>query len=226
MKAAELGSTSVDPLAPPVPDEEKHALIRRAIERFQRHDDREAAFRLIFETYAQVVTRFFANKGLRPEDCHDLTQETFLGIYRGLDGYEDQERFPAWLFRVATTTFLKFLRSGSTGKRKALEVPFDDQTQEGVGLVTAGRQLEGLLDEERRRRVVAAVAELPGQMRDCLTLRLCRNLAYREIALLKRLSVETVKAHLMRARRRLSEQLGDDDLGDFADRGAALRKEK
>ncbi|HUP43451.1 MAG TPA: sigma factor-like helix-turn-helix DNA-binding protein, partial [Thermoanaerobaculia bacterium] len=63
----------------------------------------------------------------------------------------------------------------------------------------------------------SAVAELPDQMRDCLTLRLYHDLAYREIAVIKKLSIETVKAHLFRARKKLEERLGDFALGDDDD---------
>jgi RNA polymerase sigma-70 factor (ECF subfamily) len=61
------------------------------------------------------------------------------------------------------------------------------------------------------------VAELPEQMRDCLTLRLYHQLSYQEIATLKRISVETVKAHLFRARKKLQERLADFTLDDPED---------
>jgi len=55
----------------------------------------------------------------------------------------------------------------------------------------------------------SAVEQLPEQMRKCLTLRIDQELKYREIATVLRLSPETVKVHLMRARQRLREELGD-----------------
>lgn len=191
----------------------------RAIRRFQggRGSDREAAFRFLYETYFHALRRFFARKGLSPDDCLDLTQETFLGIYMGLEAYEHRERFEAWLYRVATTTFLKWRRHGAAAKRAGHEVSRDDLDHpEAVG-VTPGRQLSGLLSEERRAALRSAVAELPDQMRDCLTLRLYHDLAYREIAVIKKLSIETVKAHLFRARKKLEERLGDFAWGDDDD---------
>jgi RNA polymerase sigma factor (sigma-70 family) len=63
----------------------------------------------------------------------------------------------------------------------------------------------------------AAVAELPEQMRDCLTLRLYHQLSYNEIAVIKKISVETVKAHLFRAKKKLQEKLADFALSDLED---------
>ena len=57
---------------------------------------------------------------------------------------------------------------------------------------------------------------LPPQMRRAITLRVDQDLKYREIASLLQISVETVKAHLFSARKRLREELGDE-YGDWLD---------
>ena len=192
-------------------------LVEQAVRRFQDGTDREGAFRFLYETYFPAIQRFFARKGLPPEDCLDLTQETFLGIYKGLDSYEHRQRFSAWLYRVATNTWLKRYRTDEAIKRKMEEVSRDGMENPEATLAVPGRQLDDLLDEERARALRTAVAELPEQMRDCLTLRLYQGLPYSEIATIKRISVETVKAHLFRARKKLQEQLAGFSLDDLED---------
>lgn len=187
--------------------------VGEAIARFQAGIEPEAAFRVLYETYFAALHRFFARKGCAPDECLDLTQETFLGIYRGLEGYEHRQRFAAWLYRVATTTFLKRRRRAAAAKRAMVEVSHDAMDNPEPALAAPETQLDGLIEDERRTALRAAVAELPEQMRDCLTLRLYHQLAYEEIAAIKKLSVETVKAHLFRGRKRLAERLADDTLG-------------
>lgn len=189
--------------------------IERAIRDFQAGRDREGAFRVLYETYFHPLQRFFARKGFAPDECLDLTQETFLGIYRGLKGYEHRQRFAAWLYQVATTVFLKRVRRAAAAKRSAVEVSRDGMESPEPGLAVPGRQLDRLVDRERRRTLREAVAELPEQMRECLTLRLDRQLAYHEIATIKRISIETVKAHLFRARKKLRERLAGLELEDL-----------
>lgn len=200
---------------PREPPEAGSDVIEQAIRRFQQGRDRQEAFRLLYETYFRAIERFFARKGLPPEDCLDLTQETFLGIYRGLEGYEHRQHFAAWLYRIAMTTYLKRRRKAAAAKRAAVEVSRDGMENPEATLAVPGRQLDGLLDEERWRALRAAVAELPEQMRDCLTLRLYHQLSYNEIAVVKKISIETVKAHLFRARHRLQEKLAGYALGDL-----------
>jgi len=203
------------PEEPPETETAGSALVEQAIRRFQEGQERQAAFRFLYETYFRAIERFFAYKGLPPEDRLDLTQDTFLGIYKGLAGYEHRQRFEAWMYRLAKTTFLKRLRKDKTLKRRVMEVSRDGMENPDKPLAVPGRQLDDLLEEEQRRALRAAVAELPEQMRDCLTLRLYHQLSYKEIAVIKKISVETVKAHLFRAREKLQEKLAGFDLGDL-----------
>lgn len=206
-------AVETEPSAPAVAREDDP--VARAIHRFQQGRDRDESFRLLYETYFRAIGRFFARKGFPPDECLDLTQETFLRVYKGLGTYEHQQRFTGWLYRIATTTYLKRRRSAATAKRQAVEVSRDAMDQPEQAHPTPGRQLDTMLDDERRRALRAAVRELPDQMRECLTLRLYHRLAYREIATVKKLSVETVKAHLFRARKRLQERLADYAFGDL-----------
>lgn len=184
--------------------------LAEAIRRFQQGRGRDAAFRAIHDRFFHPLQRFFARRGVSPDDALDLTQETFLRVYKGLESYEHRERFAAWLFRVATTTHLKWLRRGRAAKRDAMEISHDAEETEGpvaAAMSVSDHPLDDLLEDERRRRLHAAIGRLPEQMRDCLTLRLVHQLSYREIAVVKKLSLEAVKAHLFRARRTLREDL-------------------
>jgi RNA polymerase sigma-70 factor (ECF subfamily) len=67
---------------------------------------------------------------------------------------------------------------------------------------------EDLLAGERSRLLREAIGKLPEQMRKCLLLRVDQEMRYKEIAVVLRLSPETVKVHLFQARKRLREELG------------------
>jgi len=177
--------------------------IDRAIRSFQAGRDREGSFRVLFDTYRAPLLRFFARKGFSPEEQSDLAQETFLGIYKGLGGFRHESRFESWLYRLATTTYLKRLRAAATDKRRGREVVHDETAPPVAETRPLGDPLGGVLREERREALRQAVRELPGQMRKCLTLRIYHELSYREIASVMRIELDTVKAHLFQAREKL-----------------------
>jgi len=179
--------------------------VAKAVADFQAGVERERSFQVLFESYRRPLERFFARKGFAEDLCRDLTQETFLGIYKGLETWRPEARFGTWLFRIATTTYLKAVRSRTAGKRSGEEVSTD--AEGAVVPEVSERQLAAVLDAERRAALQAAVAELPEKMRRCLVLRIYHELSYQEVAAMLQLSVETVKAHLYQARGKLKQRL-------------------
>ncbi len=184
-----------------------------AIQALRAGQDPESNFRFVFESYHRPLQRFFARKGFPPVDALDLTQETFLGIFKGLKGLREETRFEAWLYKVATTTYLKRVRAASTAKRTGFEVEHDETILADPRGGSAGHQLQGVLEDERRQAMREAVAELPDQMRKCMTLRIYHELPYREIATMMKIKIDTVKVHLFQGRARLKAKLEQYSLG-------------
>ncbi len=190
--------------------------IRRVIERWQAGSDREAGFRTLVESYYRPVRYYFAKRGFSAEDARDLTQETFFGVYRGLRRFRREARFDTWLYQIAANTCRKALRDRHVQKRR-LEVEAKSMTDLPHDVARPGEAadaaLSGVLRKERRARLRRAIANLPVRMRTCLAMRVYQEHSYQEIAAAMRLSVETVKAHLYQARRRLKEEMSEDSPG-------------
>ena len=187
----------------------------RLVEAWQVGGDREDIFQQIFRIYYRPVYSFFSKRGFPADVCQDLTQETFLKVHRGLPAFRREARFETWLFQIAANLYRNTLRSQSTLKREAQEVPLDEATEETGGPATRGETgaLDEVLSEERCQILNHALAELPCQMRRCVELRVHQDLRYREIADLMQVSIDTVKAHLYQARQQLKSKLS----GYFAD---------
>ncbi len=200
--------------------------IRRAVERWQAGVDREASFRALVDGYYRPVRYYFAKRGFSAEDACDLTQETFVGVYRGLRRFRGESRFDTWLYQIAANTCRKALRDRHVQKRR-LEVEARSMTdlQREVSRPdeAAGVALSGVLRDESRERLRRAIDALPVKMRTCLAMRVYQELSYQEIAVAMRLSVETVKAHLYQARQRLKRELGGEP-APVTDRQRAVKE--
>ncbi len=190
--------------------------IERAVAGFRR-GEREKSFRILFDLYYRPIQRFFAKRVFSAEDRLDLTQETFLGVYKGLEGYRGEAQFGTWVFRIAYNTHWKWLRrmkSEEAGQEAASPGFGEHETGSGedaepVALSSDKDPLEQVLQDERQQLLRAAIEELPEQMRRCTELRILQDLSYREIATAMRLSIETVKVHLFQARKKLKSNLKD-----------------
>lgn len=186
--------------------------VQAIIQALQAGISTEDNFRRLCDLYGRRLYHFFSRRGFPREDCLDLTQETFLGIYRSIGSFRREAGFETWLFKVATNAYRKRLRRQAADKRAGQEVPLagEDEAEDPSRELPAPEPQPGeeALRRERSRVVRQAIERLPEQMRKCLLLRLDQDLKYREIAVILRLSPETVKVHLFQARRRLQQELG------------------
>jgi RNA polymerase sigma-70 factor (ECF subfamily) len=193
-------------------------VVLRAIRAFQAGIEQEESFRVLFETYRPAVQGFFLRRLGSLDAGHDLTQETFIRVYKGLKGYRGDAPFGAWLFRIARNV-LRSSRTGSaTARIRAREVRIEDvemelikaQAERGAdGSAGEPRALTSAMREEQRRLLRSAVEKLPPQRRRCVILWAYYELTYEQIAVVMRLSIGTIKAHLAQARQQLVHLVAD-----------------
>ncbi|MGH9930392.1 MAG: RNA polymerase sigma factor [Pyrinomonadaceae bacterium] len=174
----------------------------------------EDNFHWLFDRHYAQILRFFRRKGFPPEDCRDLTQETFVSVYKGLGALRQEEQFESWLFAIAHNVWCSLLESRSAQKRSAVvmsleaEVDADGRTPPIARLADGGGDpLNVVLEKEKLEKLREALQLLPQQMRRCAQLRVVHDLSYAEIAALMDISVNTVKAHLHQAQKALRARL-------------------
>jgi RNA polymerase sigma-70 factor, ECF subfamily len=171
--------------------------------------------RLVFHEYSRRVQRFFERKGASPDEAQDLTQETFLRVFRSEVRLDDRAELEAWLFEIARNVWANRLRARAALKRAATVVSLEEpESAEKARAVAdpasaAGEQdaLASVITREQLGTLRRALAELPDQMRQCVYLRVLADLKYREIAEVMKISIETVKSHLHQAKKRLRPML-------------------
>ncbi len=92
------------------------------------------------ERFAELVRRYqqkVFNFGMRmcgeSRDAEDLVQETFLNVFRYLEGFRYETRFKNWMFRIATTACLKKKRKPKHAPERELSLE-EFMPQEGDAL--------------------------------------------------------------------------------------------
>lgn len=182
--------------------------------------ERDDEFAQVFQDLAPSVSYFFSRRGFSPEDCRDLTQETFLKAYRGLSRFRDEAELKTWLLRIAANVWKNTLRDRQAAKRSAMRTvsleeiqtvakPLSRVVSAAPNPSSAPSPLDRVMRSEASRLLREAVEELPPRMRRCVLLRIDRGLKYREIATVLSVSVDTVKTQLHQARQRLEDGLGE-----------------
>jgi RNA polymerase sigma factor (sigma-70 family) len=155
----------------------------------------------------------FRRRGFAPEDAEDLAQETLVQAFEKIADLRQPEQFGNWLFSISVNIFRNELRRRSRHKADAPALSIDAAIdQEGAPAIAleddAPRPDDELLDKEQRQLLRRVIDQLPPQMRQCVKLRFEQGLKYRQIAAVLKISIDTVKAHLSQARKRLTDKMG------------------
>lgn len=141
----------------------------------------------LFQKYRQPLRRYFRFATGSANLADDLTQDVFLRVVRGADGYQPRGRERAWLFRIARNLL-------TDHARRQLTRP------EGVDVVA--EPIRPALQAERLS-IRAALAELPDRERHAFLLCEIGGLSYEELADVLDLSVAAVRSVLYRVRLQL-----------------------
>lgn len=188
---------------------------RRLVELIQAGIDVEANFERLFKLHVKRVRNFFAQRGFLKE-AEDLTQDVFLRVSKGIASFRLESGFKTWLFEIADHVYQNELRRRGATKRKGWEISIESGGQDEDGQPapfepppTEPKALEDVLDQERAVALSRAIQELPDQMRTCFLLRYNEGRKYKEIAVLMKISIDTVKAHLFQAKKRLKLELSE-----------------
>lgn len=136
------------------------------------------------------------------QDAEDLTQETFVRVFRSLSTYTPGT-FEGWLHRITTNLFLDQARRRQRIRMDAMGEE-QDRLPSGDHLSSPERAFEhGNLDHDVQR----ALDELPPEYRAAVVLCDIEGLSYEEIAVTLGIKLGTVRSRIHRARARLRVSL-------------------
>jgi RNA polymerase sigma-70 factor (ECF subfamily) len=156
----------------------------------------------LFEQLRLPVFRYLLRKTRDSGQAEDITQETFLRLFRHLREDRLLDNPKAWLFAVANNLAVEASRNESHSKE------LDATTRKQIEESRSGLQADPeklMLQRERLDRLHIAVLNLTPLQRECLHLR-AEGHRYREIAGLLELSPSTVMDAVRRATLKLARE--------------------
>ena len=164
------------------------------------------AFEELMTPLEQLVWRVCWHYTGNREATEDCGQETMIRIWRNLGNYRGECALESWVYRIAANCCMDWLRKKKRDKSVSVE-PLREQGFDPAD--TAPGTEEQVVQEDERRRLREAIAELPEDQREALILTQLEKISYEETA--RRLGVEegTVKSRVNRAKARLKEMLSE-----------------
>jgi RNA polymerase sigma-70 factor, ECF subfamily len=163
-------------------EEPEPAVVRAAM------DGDLAAFERLVRCYQAHVWRFLRHLLGDAALAEDVTQETFLRLYRRLPTFAGRSAFSTWVFRIARNAGVDALRAARRHERLLAELP---PPPPGPA-------------PDARVELMAAVASLSPKLREALLLVEVFGFTYREAAGVLAVPEGTVKSRVFQARVKLT----------------------
>ena len=183
------------------------------------------AFRELTEPYRRELQVYCYRMLGSLQDAEDALQDTLLGAWQGLEGFEGRASVRTWLYRIATNRCLNARRSASRRPAEEWDVaeyeppeptrfgeivwlePFPDALLEGVMDVPLGPEARYEQAESISLAFVTALQVLPPRQLAVLVLRDVLGFHANEVADMLDTTIGSVNSLLKRARAGLQRRL-------------------
>ena len=170
------------------------------LELVSRAQDGDAsAFHELLDRYAGYLFGVAASMVGNAADAEDVVQETLLGAFRGLRGFEGRSSVKTWLTSILIRQTA--MRRRSAGRRPAASL---ESVPEAASGPSASHPTEAT---DTRIDLAAAIAELSPDHREVIVLRELSGMSYEEMSEALGVPRGTIESRLFRARRQLQERL-------------------
>ena len=166
------------------------------IERLKDPLTREASYRLLISTHKQRLYWHIRKIVLNHENADDVLQNTFIKVFRHIDGFKGESKLYSWMFRIATNESISFLNK----EAKHLKMDMATMQEQRVDNLKADVYFDG---DEIQLKLQKAIVSLPQKQQLVFNMRYFDDLKYEEISEILDTSVGALKASYHHARKKI-----------------------
>ena len=159
------------------------------------------SFDQIFKSYKDMVYtiafRFTGNKN----DALDISQETFVKVYKALPSFKGDAKLSTWIYRIAVNQALQHNRTVKNYE----DIP--ETYYQSISFSEVSESIQYLCQTDRKKFISLALNKLKAEESTILQLYYLEDLNVEEVAEVMQLSVDNTKVKIYRSRVKLHEAL-------------------
>lgn len=166
-------------------------------------------FAILVDTYEKMVYNLAYRIFLDKSDAEDMTQETFIKVYRNLSKCEGKQCIRTWVYTIAYNTCIDEVRKRKGKNNLSLDMEIDgDENSYSLEIASKEPTPESkLLEKEGLLELETAINQLNTNNKSLIYLRDVKGLSYIEISEIMNVNIGTVKSGINRARQNLKKIL-------------------
>ena len=160
------------------------------------------AFAALVDRYKDMVFTLSLKMLKDRQEAEEVSQDSFLKVYKSLDRYKGESKFSTWIYKVAFNTCLDRIKKNK--RLQALANIGEIDEQETTPLING---LDLIEEKERKQLIQDCMQELEGEDGFLLTLYYFEEQSLEEIAKIIGITSNNVKIRLYRSRKKLASLL-------------------
>jgi RNA polymerase sigma-70 factor (ECF subfamily) len=179
---------------------------RILVERLKQGD--EAAFKIIVETWQDMVFNTAIGIVQNAEDAEDISQEVFVQVYNSVNSFKGDSKFSTWLYRITITKSLDHERRKKRKKRFAfVKSIFGEESEVVINPPDFHHPGVAMDQKENAAALFKAIDQLPENQKIAFTLHKVEGLSYQEVSEVMKTTVSSVESLMHRAKNNLKKNL-------------------
>ena len=173
------------------------------VKQLKQKDTRSKAFEMLINTYKERLYWHIRRIVLDHDDADDVLQNTFIKVFRSIDGFKGDSKLYSWMYRIATNESLTFIKQ----KSKKLGVNSEALQERMANNLQADVYFEG---DKIQYKLQQAIAKLPEKQKLVFNMKYFEELKYEEISEILETSVGGLKASYHHAVKKIESYLKEN----------------
>ena len=157
------------------------------VHQLKQSESRSKAFEVLVDTYKERLYWHIRRIVLDHDDADDVLQNTFIKVFRNIDGFKGESKLYSWIYRIATNESLSFLKT----KSRKLRIDTTELHERMLNSLQADVYFEG---DEIQLKLQKAIATLPEKQKLVFNMRYFEELKYEEMSKILEITVGGLKA--------------------------------
>ncbi|MDM9630585.1 RNA polymerase sigma factor [Robiginitalea aurantiaca] len=175
------------------------------VTRLKHPDTQNQAFRELVSVYQERLYWHIRRIVLTHQNADDVLQETFIKVFRNIDGFKGESKLYSWMYRIATNEALSFLKRNS----KIQGISGEEIQQNQLANLRADPYFDG---DQAEYELQQAIAELPEKQRLVFNMKYFQEMKYEEISEILETSVGGLKASYHLAVKKVERHLKQEGI--------------
>jgi RNA polymerase sigma-70 factor (ECF subfamily) len=160
---------------------------KELLDGFRHADSKNYSFNLLVRKYQKKVYYHIRRIVIDHDDTNDVTQETFVKVWKNLDGFKEESQLFTWIYRIATNEALSHLRK----QRTKFLIPIVNVEKKLSRTIKDDNFFNG---DEIQLKLQQAILTLPEKQRLVFNMKYYDELKYEEMSAVLGTSVGALKA--------------------------------